>query len=75
MNKDLGLPKAALLKFAQQYTFGAQFGWSRAQLDRILPNDTPQSLCLRAMARLRRAHADLLATGRVCQIPVVAGHG
>ena len=65
MSRDLGLPKAGILKFAQQYVFGSQFGWSNAHLERILPSDAPQALCLRAMARLRHVHAGLLAAGRM----------
>jgi hypothetical protein len=60
---DLTLPRAVLAKFAQQFVFGGQFGWSRARLDGFLREDNPQAVCLREMAQLRTAHADLLAAG------------
>lgn len=65
MARDLAQPRAVLAKFAQQFVFGGQFGWSRAKLDGFLREDNGQAVCLRRMAKLRAAHCDLLAAGRL----------
>lgn len=71
MDGDLALPKAVLAKFAQQAVFGGQFGWSRADLERILADGDPTAECLRALAHLRHEFADLLGAGRVLRPPAL----
>lgn len=69
MQNDLALPGAVLAKFAQQAVFGGQFGWSRADLERILADGDPTAECLRALAHLRHRFADLLGAGRMLRPP------
>lgn len=71
MVDDLALPKAVLAKYAEQVSFGGQFGWSRASLERFLIDGDPTAECLRALAHLRHQFADLLAAGRMMRPPVL----
>ena len=60
---DLELPKAALAKFAQQFVFGAQIGWSNAPLERfVLPGGTELAARLHLARTLcRRAERTIVA--------------